>query len=138
MIWYSIGFEEFQLESTVDHAPNTTNGKGQAKGNSQPAKSPIEVPIEAVLCRLFDEDPHEARVRKCDWKCETSEQTSQAGEEWERHPDEEGDEPVEHSEAWSHPYRARAVCAASVASFEAVEDRHRVDLEAAKAVEDHQ
>lgn len=64
--------EELQFKSTVDHTPDASNWKSQTKGNPQPAQDPIEIPIKAVLCGLFYENPHEARVSECDWKGQSS------------------------------------------------------------------
>lgn len=132
----SAGFEEFQLESIVNYTPDTSNGKCQAEGNPQPTQNPIEIPVEAVLCRLFNENPHEARVSKCDWKCKSSQQTSQTGEEWKCHSYEEVYESIEDSKTRADPYRAWTICATCVASFKAVKDRHGVYLETAQAIKD--
>lgn len=65
-------FEEFQIKPISDDAPNTSNGKGQAKRNSQPTQNPVEVPIEAVFGGLLYENPHEAWIRKSHRKSESS------------------------------------------------------------------
>lgn len=69
---FLVGFEELELETIVDNAPNASNGEGQAKSNTQPSKDPVKIPIEGVLDGLFNEDPHETRVREGDRKSKTA------------------------------------------------------------------
>lgn len=69
---FLVRLKEFQLKPSVHNTPNTPNGEGQAKSNTQPTKDPVEIPIEGVFCWLFNENPHEAWVSEGNWKSESS------------------------------------------------------------------
>ena len=51
----------------------------------------MEIPIETVLGRFLDQNPHEARISKRDRKGESTEQTSETRQERECNADEKGD-----------------------------------------------
>ncbi|PON49977.1 hypothetical protein PanWU01x14_226140 [Parasponia andersonii] len=130
-----VRLEEADLDTSVDDNIESSRDQNATETHPQDSKRPVEAPYGAVLLRLLDLVPHEARVRQCNRQCYPSNETRQAAQEGNCDRDEEAAE-AEHGPRYDpKPPRHWLLLPASVLGLYVVEGGHTIYVEGAQGVD---